>query len=136
MPARRVAALIPVNSLGEVLLMQRDEKPGLTFPGHWNLVGGGVEPGETVEEALVRETREEIGIALPSYQHFRRFRWRDYEVNVFYSRLDQPLETLILGEGQALSFFTCEEARKLKLVPITVDILAEFFASPEYLGLL
>ena len=135
MPTRSVAALIAVNSLGEVLLMQRDERQGLTFPGHWNLVGGGVEPGETVEEALIRETREEIGISLVSYQHYKRFGWRDYEVSVFYSRLDQPLESLLLGEGQALSFFTCEEARKLKLVPVTVDILATFFASREYLAL-
>lgn len=31
------------------------------FPGQWALSGGGVEPGEHIEEALRREIREELG---------------------------------------------------------------------------
>ena len=34
------------------------------FPGQWALSGGGVEPGERIEEALRREIREELGTAL------------------------------------------------------------------------
>lgn len=30
--------------------------------GKWNGVGGKLEPGETVEQALIRETEEEIGV--------------------------------------------------------------------------
>lgn len=31
------------------------------FPGQWAISGGGVEPGERIEEALRREIREELG---------------------------------------------------------------------------
>lgn len=31
------------------------------FPGQWAISGGGVEPGEKIEEALRREIREELG---------------------------------------------------------------------------
>ncbi|EGC94572.1 NUDIX hydrolase [Escherichia fergusonii ECD227] len=31
------------------------------FPGQWALSGGGVEPGERIEDALRREIREELG---------------------------------------------------------------------------
>ncbi|NNC14039.1 NUDIX domain-containing protein [Planctomonas sp. JC2975] len=30
--------------------------------GRWSLIGGGVEPGETPQEAVVREVHEEIGV--------------------------------------------------------------------------
>ncbi|MER8771494.1 NUDIX hydrolase [Mesorhizobium sp. M0960] len=32
------------------------------WPGHWDTIGGRVEAGETLEEALVREIQEEIGV--------------------------------------------------------------------------
>ena len=41
----------------EGLLLQRRADNGL-----WGLPGGGVEPGESVTEALVREVREETGL--------------------------------------------------------------------------
>src|SRR5438045_8375170 len=41
----------------EGLLLQRRSDNGL-----WGLPGGGVEPGESVSEAIVREVREETGL--------------------------------------------------------------------------
>jgi 8-oxo-dGTP diphosphatase len=114
--------------------MQRDDKPGLTFPAHWNLIGGGVEPGESPEQALVRETQEEIGIDLRDYQSFGTYYWRDYEVHVYTTDLDKPVTALTLGEGQDLRFFDAPDVRGLTLVPITIDILRDFFASPAYLA--
>lgn len=46
---------------GEVLLAMKKRKFGA---GRWNGVGGKVEPGETVEEAVVRECHEEIEVAV------------------------------------------------------------------------
>ena len=45
---------------GRLLLLRR--RPDLDlWPGLWDLPGGGVAPNETLEEALVREVREETG---------------------------------------------------------------------------
>ncbi len=42
-----------------VLLVRRDKDPG---EGLWSIPGGGVELGETQEEAVLREVREETGV--------------------------------------------------------------------------
>lgn len=44
-----------------VLLVRRGQEPGL---GRWSVPGGRVEPGETSQEAVVREVREETGLAV------------------------------------------------------------------------
>ncbi len=45
----------------EVVLIRRGQEPGL---GEWSLPGGAVELGETLEEALRREVREETGLEI------------------------------------------------------------------------
>ncbi|OEJ25203.1 DNA mismatch repair protein MutT [Streptomyces agglomeratus] len=45
---------------GRLLAARRSAPPELA--GRWELPGGKVEPGETPEEALVRELREELGV--------------------------------------------------------------------------
>ena len=59
---RRSVDLILFNSLGEMLLQKRHylkkRYPGL----YMNAVGGAVNAGETYEQAILREMKEEIGI--------------------------------------------------------------------------
>jgi 8-oxo-dGTP diphosphatase len=55
-----VAACALVDADGRVLIAQRP--PGKTLAGLWEFPGGKVEPGETPEEALIRELQEELGI--------------------------------------------------------------------------
>jgi ADP-ribose pyrophosphatase YjhB (NUDIX family) len=44
---------------GKVLLVKRGKPP---FKGLWSLPGGGVEPGESMGEAALREAMEETGL--------------------------------------------------------------------------
>lgn len=53
-----VAALIPEG--GRFLICRRPADKSCAL--HWEFVGGKVEPGETPEQALARECREELGI--------------------------------------------------------------------------
>ena len=55
-----VAACALIDADGRVLLAQRP--PGKTLAGMWEFPGGKVEPGETPEETLIRELREEVAI--------------------------------------------------------------------------
>ncbi|WP_446471017.1 nucleoside triphosphatase NudI [Xenorhabdus stockiae] len=52
-----------IQNNGEYLLCKMASDRGV-FPGQWALSGGGMEPNETMEAALRREIREELGDAL------------------------------------------------------------------------
>lgn len=55
-----VAAVALVDADGRILVAQRPE--GKKMAGLWEFPGGKVEPGETPEQALIRELQEELGI--------------------------------------------------------------------------
>ena len=48
----------------DLLVIQRDDKPDIPWPGHWDLPGGGREGGEGPLACALRETREEVGLAV------------------------------------------------------------------------
>lgn len=56
-----VAALI-VNSDGNLLICER-----WSVPGAWQFPQGGVDTGESLEQALYREVREEVGLLAKDY---------------------------------------------------------------------
>lgn len=55
-----VAAVALIDPDGRVLIAQRP--PGKSMAGLWEFPGGKLDPGETPEQALVRELAEELGI--------------------------------------------------------------------------
>ena len=57
---RPSVVLIPIREDGRVVLI-RQFRPSISRE-LWELPAGGVEPGETAEEAAVRECEEEIGV--------------------------------------------------------------------------
>ncbi|WP_136796212.1 (deoxy)nucleoside triphosphate pyrophosphohydrolase [Desulfosediminicola ganghwensis] len=54
------AAIIQVN--GSILLARR--KPGEKLAGYWEFPGGKVEDGESLQQALEREIREELEVEI------------------------------------------------------------------------
>ena len=57
--AGRTATAIILFSPDKILLIKRSTPP---FVGYWALPGGRVDPGETVEQTIVREVKEETGL--------------------------------------------------------------------------
>ena len=47
-----------------LVVLLRDDRQGLAYPGMWDFPGGGREPDETPVACVLRETTEEIGLRL------------------------------------------------------------------------
>ena len=54
----------------KIVLVQRGRNP---LKGYWSLPGGLIEPGETIEAALIREVREETGLKVRAERLFEIF---------------------------------------------------------------
>ena len=85
---------------GEILLAMKKRGFG---QGHWNGAGGKIEPGETIEQAMIREAEEEIGVRPTRFrrvavQHFRTVEGERPWANITHTFLcdewrGQPHET-------------------------------------------
>lgn len=64
---RKVTAAILIRD-GNVLIAKR--KPGKRLASFWEFPGGKIEEGETPEECLKREMKEELGIDINVGQYF------------------------------------------------------------------
>lgn len=99
------------NNRGELYLQRRPEWKDIQ-PGKWDTaVGGHVDYGETVDEALQREVREELGLEGLEFRHIRSYVFespveREY-VNVFTAVSEtKPLPSDELDGGR---FWTITE---------------------------
>jgi 8-oxo-dGTP pyrophosphatase MutT (NUDIX family) len=66
-PIARVAARVVLVDPGGAFLLIRSHDPDLPRGSTWwHVPGGGLDSGETPEQAAVREVREEVGVDLPA----------------------------------------------------------------------
>ncbi|MBI0434274.1 bifunctional GNAT family N-acetyltransferase/(deoxy)nucleoside triphosphate pyrophosphohydrolase [Roseomonas sp. KE0001] len=105
-PMLLVAACALVDADGRVLLARRPE--GKPMAGLWEFPGGKLDPGETPEEALIRELKEELGIDV-SAACLAPFTFASHDAGRFH--LLMPLYlcrrwegSLVAREGQALAW--------------------------------
>jgi 8-oxo-dGTP pyrophosphatase MutT (NUDIX family) len=63
MRERLTARVLLLDAQDRILLMKGRLPSDPTGPGAWFTVGGGVEPGETMEQAAMREVIEETGFS-------------------------------------------------------------------------
>ncbi len=102
----KVVGIILVNRKGDILLIHRENDPNIPAPNKWDIVGGHVELGESLEEALIREVKEEICLHLESYQKFGEFHDQEAERYVYIGSIEKRLDELCLREGQGFGFFS------------------------------
>jgi 8-oxo-dGTP diphosphatase len=130
---KQIAAIILENDKGEILLYLRDNKPDIPFPNHWDLIGGHVEEGETPEEALLREVKEELDINLTDYTFYKKYECLTGDVyeNVKYiysGKINLPIEEVTLLEGVRPQYFSKAEIPFVKFANILKSIVMDYIS--------
>ena len=118
MAVRNVSVLGLYNDKKEILLQHRS-KDAKRLPDHWAFFGGGIEQGETPEQALARESIEELEyrVMKPQRLYIQKFTFEG-SVNtkyVFVERYD-PSQTLIQHEGLEMGWWKFSDLDKLLII--------------------
>lgn len=120
----RQAAVAVIQQDNKFLAIKRSQT--VRAPGKICFPGGGVEEGETIEEALVREMNEELGIAvIPIAPVWTSQSIRGFELNWYRATIKEG-ETIVpnLDEVESASWMTMEE---MVSSPDLLDSNALFF---------
>ena len=121
---------------GATVLMERRSDNG-----HWCLIGGRVEPDQSVEDALRQEVHEESGLSIADCSLFGVFSdpsmIAEYDLGseraiarvislAFRVQVEEFGALQISSESTALQFFTHDELRTLDIIPTVRHIVDRY----------
>lgn len=119
-----VGALI-FNDDGQLLLSKRGNL-AKNERGKWEIPGGGIEYGETLQAGLKREVKEELGISIEILElldicdHILPDEGQHWVSPTYICRITNGTPQILEpGKSDEIGWFTLEEAEKLPLSQVT-----------------
>ena len=109
---RHVALFLPYRIKDGALFvyLQKRTMDAPRAPGFFGLFGGGVEQGETPEQAFLREVEEELSYRPRSYRHLGRFDVDVKYLDVYVQQVETDFEArATVREGEYGRFFSEQE---------------------------
>lgn len=127
-----VAVGVIVNADGKILIAKRPLSAHQG--GLWEFPGGKVDAGETIEQALVRELREELAIDVLASQPLIQIRhhYPDKSVLLDVRKITQFLGTPIGNEGQPIQWVDAKELNKFEFPAANRPIISAINLPEKY----
>jgi 8-oxo-dGTP diphosphatase len=125
-----VAACALVDADGRVLLAQRPD--GKPMAGLWEFPGGKVETGESPEQSLIRELKEELGISVSDAclapLTFASHAYPDFHLLMPLYVCRRWQGTVAALEGQKLAWVRPNKLRDYEMPPADVPLISHLMA--------
>lgn len=129
---KKISQIIFYTKDKKILLQNRE---GYSKWGEeWAFFGGRIESGETPEQALIRETKEELSYDIKDFKLLKEIEYlkpAGYKVRryIYISPLKNKTDKFEVKEGKGYKLFSIDEARKLKMIfgdNFILDALEDF----------
>ncbi len=139
---RDVVCALIFSKDGKLFQAWRDIKSSGVYPGHWAIIGGGVEKGEDQRTALNREVLEETGLDISKYSAelideaqgesektlkdslervYCKMRFYTYKV-VINDELSETIKITLNEEHSKYRWSTISDLKELKMTPPSVEL--------------
>lgn len=136
---REIVSAMIFSRDGKLLLGKKHPDKGGVYIDSWHIPGGGVEDGETLNDALIREIKEEVGIDLSGHEieiyddlgfgesekiHHREKVLVKMHFNVFKVIIDDcnadQIKTLLDDDLEKIEWVEIKELKNYQLTPPSV----------------
>lgn len=129
MNGNRIIVHALINAKNGYLVTKRS-KEETTFPEYWDIPGGLAETGELPREAVIRETKEEVGLDIMPTSVIHEDSNLDKSKNLIFIRLvylcelKSKIDDIILQEEHSEYRFisTLEDLKNEKISPFFVEV--------------
>jgi len=134
---KRIAAVVLVDTRGWLLLQERDGSAPAD-PDRWSMVGGGVEEGETGDQAAVRELAEETEVTgvdltrVASYSYYCDGCREQHETTLYLALTDLTDADVVCHEGRQIVFVDPRTIHTLAWSRSLVHGLPRVIGHPAY----
>lgn len=130
MNGNRIIVHALINAKNGYLVTKRS-KEETTFPEYWDIPGGLAETGELPREAVIRETKEEVGLDIMPTSVIHEDSNLDKSKNLIFIRLvylcelKSKIDDIILQEEEHSEYrfiSTLEDLKNEKISPFFVEV--------------
>ena len=128
---KKVSAAVVIENQ-KVLLTRRN--PNDNLAGYWEFPGGKVENGETPQECLVRELKEELGVLSTAENIFcesiYRYKHGEFKILAIHTRLHS--KDFKLSSHDMTDWVDLDKLLNYKLLPADIPIALKIIESVKY----
>lgn len=118
-----VVAAVIMDDNNRILITQRNLKK--SQGGLWEFPGGKIENGETREEAIIREIKEELDVNIKADQYIdeKVFNYPEKDINLIAIKCSIINGKILLKEHEDAKWVTSEELNNYNFAPADIFIV-------------